>query len=72
MRAEAARQLELVRKAIEKLHARSVPHGDLNASNIIAADDGRTLLIDPVPYPKPQLLLQDELSLEELGRLVAA
>jgi RIO-like serine/threonine protein kinase len=68
---EARRQLARVEEAVEKLHARSVAHGDLNASNVLAADDGRTLLIDPVPFAKPETRLQDELCLAELRGLVA-
>src|SRR5215471_8572029 len=67
---EARRQLGRVRQAVRKLHARSVAHGDLNSANVLAADDGRTLLIDPVAFAKPQLKLQDELCLEELERRI--
>lgn len=69
---EARRQLERVRQAIAKLHAKSVAHGDINGANVIAADDGRTLLIDPIAYAKPRMRLQDELCLEELGRQIEA
>ena len=48
---EARRRLGAVEKTVAGLHAKSMPHGDLNASNIVAADDGRTLLIDPVANP---------------------
>ncbi len=68
--AEARRQLAAVEKAVAKLHAKSIPHGDLNSSNIIAADDGRTLLIDPVASPGPGTKLQDEISLRELHELI--
>jgi len=64
---EARRQLKRVQATVRKLHAKSVFHGDINAANIIAADDGRTLLIDPVAYAKPQTRPQDELCLEELA-----
>lgn len=67
---EARRRLEHVRQAVRRLHAKSVAHGDLNAANVIAADDGRTLLIDPVAYAKPQMKLQDDLCLDELDRLI--
>jgi hypothetical protein len=63
---EARRQLVLVTATIAKLHAKSLPHGDVNGSNVIAADDGRTLLIDPVPNPGSGATLQDELCLEQL------
>jgi hypothetical protein len=63
---EARRQLALVEATLGKLHARSLPHGDVNGSNVIAADDGRTLLIDPVPNPGSGAKLQDELCLEQL------
>jgi serine/threonine protein kinase len=71
MLAEAGRQLERVAQAVEKLHAKSVFHGDLNAANLIAADDGRTVLLDPLPFPKPQMKLQDELLLDDLRRQAA-
>jgi RIO-like serine/threonine protein kinase len=71
MLAEARRRLDEVAEVVAKLHAKSVDHGDLNAANIVAADDGRTVLLDPVPFAKPQLRLQDELCLEELRRTVA-
>jgi len=71
MLAEARRQLDRVGQAVEKLHAKSVVHGDLNPANVIAADDGRTVLLDPLPFPKPQMRLQDELCLEELRRQTA-
>ena len=67
---EARRQLELVEKALEKLHAKSLPHGDVNASNIIVADDGRTLLIDPVASPGPGAKLQDAICLEQIRRQI--
>lgn len=68
--AEARRQLALVEQTIAKLHARSLAHGDVNASNVIVADDGRTLLIDPVSNPGPGARLQDELSLQQIRRLI--
>ena len=72
MLAEAERQLDRVALTVEKLHAKSVVHGDLNPANVIAADDGRTVLLDPLPFPKPQMKLQDELLLEDLRRQVEA
>ena len=63
---EARRQLALVEATVAKLHAKSLPHGDVTAANVIAADDGRTLLIDPVASPGPGTRLQDELCLAEL------
>jgi RIO-like serine/threonine protein kinase len=66
--AEARRQLALVEETVAKLHGRGLYHGDINASNVIAADDGRTLLIDPVPHPGPGARLQDDLCLEEIRR----
>jgi serine/threonine protein kinase len=68
--AEARRQLAAVERAVGKLHAKSIPHGDLNSSNIIAADDGRTILIDPVARPGSGTKLQDEISLGELRALI--
>jgi aminoglycoside phosphotransferase (APT) family kinase protein len=68
--AEAQRRLAAVEHAIAKLHAKSIAHGDLNAYNVIASDDGRTILIDPVGHPGPGTMLQDELSLAELRALV--
>ena len=65
---EAGRQLDRVREVVSKLHARDVVHGDLNPGNVIVADDGRTVLLDPAPFAKPGLALQDELCLEEMGR----
>ena len=70
MLAEARRQLDRVALAVEKLHAKSVMHGDLNLANVIAADDGRTVLLDPLPFPKPQMRLQDELCLAAIARLI--
>ena len=58
---EAERRLGIVEETVEKLHRKSIAHGDVNPSNVIAADDGRTLLIDPVPVPGPGMKLQDEL-----------
>jgi hypothetical protein len=63
---EARRRLALVETTVSKLHAKSLPHGDVTAANVIAADDGRTLLIDPVASPGPGTRLQDELCLAEL------
>jgi aminoglycoside phosphotransferase (APT) family kinase protein len=68
---EARRRLDTVERNVARLHAKSLPHGDLNASNIIAADDGRTLLIDPVAHPSPGTQLSDELCLQELRELLA-
>jgi serine/threonine protein kinase len=65
---EARRQLDQVEAAVARLHAKSVSHGDINGSNVIAADDGRTLLIDPIPFPNQGSRLQDDLCLEELRR----
>ena len=67
---EARRRLANVEETLAKLHAKGAAHGDVTASNVIAADDGRTLLLDPIPFPKEQTKLQDELCLEELRRLV--
>ena len=69
---EARRQLDAVERTVAGLHAKSMPHGDLNASNIIAADDGRTLLIDPVAHPGPGTKLEDELCLRQLRERIAA
>jgi serine/threonine protein kinase len=71
MLAEVRRQLDRLALAVEKLHAKSLVHGDLNPANVIAADDGRTVLLDPAPFGKPQLKLSDELCLEELRRQLA-
>jgi hypothetical protein len=68
---EVRRRLDRVAETVAKLHAKNVAHGDLNAANVVAADDGRTVLLDPMPFPKPQMKLQDELCLEELRRLAA-
>jgi len=68
--AEARRRLGAVERTVAKLHARSIPHGDLNAANIVAADDGRTVLIDPVASPGPGTMLEDELSLKLLREQV--
>src|SRR5262249_32622998 len=65
---EARRRLTVVERNVAKLHAKSIPHGDLNAYNVILSDDDRTLLIDPVPNPGPGAMLQDELLLEELRK----
>ena len=69
---EARRQLALVETTLGKLHAKSLPHGDVNGSNVIAADDGRTLLIDPVPNPGSGAKLQDELCLQQLRAEIEA
>jgi hypothetical protein len=68
---EARRQLAVVERTVAKLHAKSIAHGDLNAHNVIASDDGRTLLIDPVAHPGKGTMLQDQLSLQELRELIA-
>jgi hypothetical protein len=67
---EARRRLGSVEETVTKLHSKGAAHGDINASNVIAADDGRTLLLDPIPFPKEQTTLQDELCLVELRRQV--
>jgi hypothetical protein len=67
---EARRQLGLVESVIAKLHEKAMPHGDINASNIIAADDGRTLLIDPVANTSPGMLLQDTICLGQLRQQI--
>ena len=69
---EAERRLRLVEETIAKLHAASIAHGDVNPSNVIAADDGRTLLIDPVPVPGPGAKLQDGLCIGEIRRRIDA
>lgn len=66
---EARRRLDAVERTVAALHAKSMPHGDLNASNIVAADDGRTLLIDPVAHPGPGTKLEDEICLRQLREL---
>ena len=69
---EAERRLAIVEETLEKLHAKSIAHGDVNPSNVIAADDGRTLLIDPIPVPGSGARLQDELCVAEIrGRIDA-
>jgi hypothetical protein len=67
---ESRRLLTAVERAVAKLHAASVPHGDLTAANLLAADDGRAILFDPVAGASESLLLQDELCLRELRALV--
>jgi aminoglycoside phosphotransferase (APT) family kinase protein len=67
---EARRQHDRVRETVMKLHAKNVFHGDLNPWNVIVADDGRTVLLDPLPFSKPELALQDELCLDDLLRQV--
>lgn len=69
---EARRQLRSVERAVGRLHAKSLPHGDLTPANVIAADDGRTVLIDPVANPGPGTALQDELCLREIRGLLDA
>jgi Lipopolysaccharide kinase (Kdo/WaaP) family len=69
---QARDQLEAVERVVGRLHAKSMPHGDLNASNIIVAADGRTLLIDPVANPGPGTKLEDDLCLRQLRELVGA
>ncbi len=68
---EARRVLDAVEGIVARLHAKGTPHGDLNPTNIIAADDGRALLIDPVANPGPGTRLEDELCLRQLRELVA-
>jgi len=72
MLAEARRQVDMVEETVTRLHAKGLPHGDLNPSNIIAADDGRTVLIDPVAHIGPGTRLQDELSIAELRQRLDA
>jgi serine/threonine protein kinase len=67
---EARRQLDAVERTVARLHAKSLPHGDINPSNILVADDGRTLLIDPVAYAGPGTTLQDEICLKEIGEQI--
>jgi hypothetical protein len=66
----AGAHLDAVERTMARLHARSLPHGDLTPANILVADDGRTLLIDPVANPQPGTTVQDELCLKELRELV--
>jgi RIO-like serine/threonine protein kinase len=61
-----------VRDVVARLHGKNVVHGDLNPWNVVVADDGRTVLLDPVPFAKTELALQDELCLDEMGRQVEA
>jgi tRNA A-37 threonylcarbamoyl transferase component Bud32 len=63
---EARRCLGRVEAVVARPHARSLPHGDLTMANIIAADDGRTVLIDPVAVAQRGTALQDELCLRHL------
>ena len=70
MLGEARRQLERVRDVVARLHGKNVVHGDLNAWNVVVADDGRTVLLDPAPFARPELALQDELCLDEMARRV--
>jgi aminoglycoside phosphotransferase (APT) family kinase protein len=67
---EARRQLAAIERTIAKLHAKSIAHGDLNTYNVIASDDGRTILIDPVASPGSGTMLQDELLLRRLRELI--
>ena len=67
---EARRQIDVVEATMARLHAKELAHGDLNTSNIIAADDGRTLLIDPVPYPGSGKVLQDDICIRQLRRSI--
>jgi serine/threonine protein kinase len=69
---EAQRRLAIVEETLEKLHAKSIAHGDVNPSNVIAADDGRTLLIDPIPVPGSGARLQDELCVAEIRSRIDA
>ncbi len=69
---EAERRFAVVEETIEKLHAKSIAHGDVNPSNVIAADDGRTLLIDPIPVPGSGSRLQDELCIAEIRSRIDA
>ena len=68
--AAVRRQLDAAELTVARLHAKSIPHGDLIPSNILAADDGRTLLIDPVANPGPGTKLQDEICLRQMRELV--
>lgn len=67
---EARRQLGIVESTITKLHIKGMSHGDINSSNIIAADDGRTVLIDPVPNPGPGTKLQDEICIGQIRKQI--
>jgi serine/threonine protein kinase len=69
---QARATIAVVERNIAKLHAKSIPHGDLNPYNVIASFDGRSLLIDPVANPGTGTMLQDELSLDELRKLIPA
>ncbi len=70
---DAAReQLAIVEEVVEKLHAKSLPHGDINPSNVVVADDGRTLLIDPVANPGTGAALQDRICLDQIGQQIDA
>ena len=42
----------------------------LDTSNIIVADDGRTVLIDPVANPGPGTKLQDEICIGDIRRQI--
>jgi tRNA A-37 threonylcarbamoyl transferase component Bud32 len=66
----ARAHLEAVERTMARLHAKSLPHGDLTPANILVADDGRTLLIDPVANAQPATTVQDELCLKELRELL--
>jgi hypothetical protein len=67
---QAHAQLAAVEQTVARLHAKSLPHGDLTPSNILAADDGRTLLIDPIANPGPGTTLQDKICLDQLRELL--
>jgi aminoglycoside phosphotransferase (APT) family kinase protein len=67
---EAGRQLDLVEAVVRKLHGKAMPHGDINPSNVIAADDGRTVLLDPVASPGPGLELQDRICIDEIRQQI--
>jgi hypothetical protein len=67
---EARRQLATVEVVVAKLHRKKIAHGDINTSNIIAADDGRTLLIDPVARPSSGTELQDRICIEHIKQRI--
>jgi len=70
MVSEARRHLAIVEDTIMRLHAKGMAHGDINSSNVIAADDGRTVLIDPVPNPGSGTKLQDEICIGQIRRQI--
>jgi hypothetical protein len=72
MIAEARRQVDRVEVNVARLQRKNLPHGDINASNIIAADDGRTVLIDPIPRPHAGTRVQDQLCLRQLREQIEA